>query len=153
MPNQIVGAALALLLPLAAFAQAPTLTVQKPAAAPSLAQMAPEDGARRIGAEEALLAVAKGNAILVDVRSKEAFNFSHAKDAKSIPLQEIPDRLSEMPRDRLIIAYCTCPAEQSSVRAVLDLKGKGITNAAALVGGLHAWEEAKGEVESAPRQQ
>jgi len=31
---------------------------------------------------------------------------------------------------------------------VLDLKDKGINNAAALLGGLNAWQEAKGEVES-----
>jgi len=34
---------------------------------------------------------------------------------------------------------------------VLDLKGKGINNAAALLGGLNAWSNAKGEmVEAKP---
>lgn len=33
---------------------------------------------------------------------------------------------------------------------MLDLKSKGINNAAALLGGLNAWSEAKGEMESQP---
>lgn len=144
MRNLIPASALVLLVAFAANPQ--TLTAQNLSGAPSMADLAPEDGARRISAAEAYAAVAKGNAVLVDVRSKEEFDHGHAKGAKSIPLREIPNRLAEVPRDRLIIAYCTCPAEQSSIRAVLDLKAKGITNAAALVGGLHAWAEAKGEV-------
>lgn len=36
---------------------------------------------------------------------------------------------------------------------MLDLKAKGINNAAALLGGLRAWEEAKGEVEATPPSQ
>lgn len=145
MRRSISASALVLLLACAASGQ--SLSAQGPSGLPSMADLAPADGARRISAAEALAAVAKGNAVLVDVRSKEEFDYGHAKGAKSIPLREIPNRLSEVPRDRLVIAYCTCPAEQSSIRAVLDLKAKGITNAAALVGGLNGWAEAKGEVE------
>jgi rhodanese-related sulfurtransferase len=33
-------------------------------------------------------------------------------------------------------------AEHTSARAVLDLKNMGITNAAAILGGMSAWESA-----------
>ena len=33
---------------------------------------------------------------------------------------------------------------------MLDLKEKGFTNAAALLGGLNAWSAAKGEMETKP---
>jgi hypothetical protein len=109
MRTRIWGAALAALLPAALAAQTATLQPQKPAevvAAPH-SQVEPSDGARRIGAEEAVVAVAKGNAVLIDVRAKEAYDASHAKGAKSIPLGELLTRLSELPKDKLIITYCT----------------------------------------------
>ena len=110
MRIRIWGAALAVLLPAFAAAQAPApppLTAQKPAEAVAVPQPEAADGARRITGAEATVAVAKGNAVLIDVRAKEAYDFSHAKGAKNIPLGELLNRLSELPKDRLIITYCT----------------------------------------------
>lgn len=98
MRNRIVGVALAVLLPAAVAAQQTAMTPQKPAEMTPMSQLEPPDGARRIGGAEAREAVAKGNAVLIDVR---------AKGAKSIPLNELLTRLSELPKDKLIITYCT----------------------------------------------
>ncbi len=46
--------------------------------------------------------------------------------------------------------YCSCPAEQTSLRAVTLLEQGGYTNAKALVGGNAAWEAAGGEMVKAP---
>jgi hypothetical protein len=54
----------------------------------------------------------------------------------------INGRASELPKDKLIVPYCACSAEQISARAVQELKKQGFENAAALVGGLDAWTEA-----------
>lgn len=112
MRNRIWGIALAALLPALAATRAtaqapPTLTTQKPAEAAPVPMPEPADGARRITAAEATVAAAKGNAVLIDVRGKEAYDFSHAKGAKNIPLGELLGRISELPKDRLIITYCT----------------------------------------------
>lgn len=108
MRIRFLGAALAALLPVAVAAQPQmTVTPQKPAELTPVSQLDPGDGARRISGAEATVAVAKGNAVLIDVRSKEAYDSSHAKGAKNIPLGELLDRLSELPKDKLIITYCT----------------------------------------------
>ena len=48
------------------------------------------------------------------------------------------------------MTYCTCPAEESSGQAVEILQHAGITEAAALQGGLAAWRKAGYPVESGP---
>jgi Rhodanese-like domain len=91
-----------------AFAQ-PQMTPQPPAAE-SASQQAPADplaAARRISGEEARQAVAKGEAVLVDVRGKDAYQSRHAKGAISLPLLDLSSRMGELPKDKLVITYCT----------------------------------------------
>jgi predicted sulfurtransferase len=94
----------------AAFAQPPQLTPQTPAAQPmDNAQPSgdPLAAARRISATEARQAVEKGQAVLVDVRAKESYDLEHAQGALTLPVWQIPTRSDELPKDKLIITYCT----------------------------------------------
>lgn len=59
--------------------------------------------------------------------------------ANRIPLDEIKHRHDEIPRDRDVVVYCTCPNEVSSARVALVLKQRGITNVFPLIGGLQGW--------------
>ena len=63
----------------------------------------------RLSLEEAKAALDSGAAILVDVRSPDAFAASHAVGAISVPLGEIERNISGLPldRDEWIITYCT----------------------------------------------
>lgn len=91
-----------------AFAQS-QMTPQSPAAEPA-AQQAPADplaAAPRISGEEARQAVAKGEAVLVDVRAKESYETEHAKGAISLPLSDLASRMGELPKDKKVITYCT----------------------------------------------
>jgi rhodanese-related sulfurtransferase len=103
----------------------------------------------RIEATEAKQVVEKGQALVVDVRSKDAFNSGHIEGAISLPLAEIDARLGELPKDKMIVTYCTCGGEASSLGAVTKLRAAGYTKVAALKGGLSAWQTAGGKV-SAP---
>jgi membrane protein DedA with SNARE-associated domain/rhodanese-related sulfurtransferase len=67
--------------------------------------------------------------------------------ALSLLLEEIDHRHHEIPRDREIVLYCTCPNEVSSARTALLLKKKGIHRVRPLEGGLDAWRERKFPVE------
>lgn len=132
-------------LPLSALTpQKPVTETTAPAAPAAPADPAAE--ARRISAADALQAIAKGEAVLVDVRDRASFAAEHAKGALSIPFQSLSARASELPKDKLLITYCTCHAESTSARAVLDLRAQGYLQAAALVDGLNAWKKAGGEV-------
>ena len=91
-------------------AQAPIQTptpAPAPPAAPVAAPADPLAEAPRISAADAKKALDAGKAVLVDVRSLDAWQDEHAKGAVSIPVNEIYARMSELPKDKQVIAYCT----------------------------------------------
>ena len=47
----------------------------------------------------------------------------------------------EIPRDRDIILYCSCPNEVTSAQVALQLHRKGIMRVRPLLGGIDAWRE------------
>ncbi|MFT3890334.1 MAG: rhodanese-like domain-containing protein [Anaerolineales bacterium] len=63
----------------------------------------------RVKAEEAKLAMDGGGAIIVDVRSKEAFAASHIAGSINIPLTEFETNPAgiNLQKDQWIITYCT----------------------------------------------
>ena len=65
------------------------------------------DGVDRIDVEQAKLEVDGGKAVLVDVRSSSSYDASHIQGAVSIPLAELETRMDELPRNTLIITYCS----------------------------------------------
>ena len=65
------------------------------------------DDARRITPDEVRDLLKKNKAVLVDVRSVDAYKVSHIKGALSIPFSEIGERSKELPRDKMIVAYCS----------------------------------------------
>ena len=61
----------------------------------------------RIEAAEAKKLVDKGEAIMVDVRSRAAWDLGHVQGAWHIPGEELSARLAQLPKNKLIITYCT----------------------------------------------
>jgi predicted sulfurtransferase len=76
--------------------------IPRPSAAAAGATEAP-----RVTAEEVKRLAAKGEVVIVDVRGKDAYDFEHAEGAISIPLPELEARMAELPKDKLVAAYCT----------------------------------------------
>lgn len=64
-----------------------------------------------------------GKAILVDVRFKEEVAVWHTDFGLKIPLNELPVRLKELPRDKTIVA--ACPHKDRSAIAMAYLRSKG----------------------------
>ena len=85
----------------------PDPPAQTAPAAPAAAPADPLAEAPRISAADAKKALDAGKAVLVDVRSLDAWQEEHAKGAVSIPVNEIYARFGELPKDKQIIAYCT----------------------------------------------
>jgi rhodanese-related sulfurtransferase len=119
-----------------------------PVAVASPAAPAAADGARRVTVAELKDFLAKNQAVVIDVRNEASYNAGHITGAKLIPEAEILNRMDELPKNKLIVTYCSWPAEHTSARAVVDLKAKGVENAAALLGGFAAWQNAGYPVES-----
>ena len=84
--------------------------------------------------------------LIVDVRSATA----RALEPRSIPgavhvtLQDVAVRIQQMPRDRDIVLYCTCPNEASAASVAKVLIDHGFTRVRPLSGGLDAWIAAGG---------
>ncbi len=60
----------------------------------------------KIQSIEMLNMIEDGSAVLIDVRSKKEFASWSMGFAKNIPLEELPKRLRELPKDKLIITAC-----------------------------------------------
>jgi rhodanese-related sulfurtransferase len=62
---------------------------------------------RRITAADLGRLMEQGGALVVDVRGSVEFDMGRIKGARSIPLGLIAGRASELPKDKLIVTYCT----------------------------------------------
>jgi rhodanese-related sulfurtransferase len=107
-----------------------------------------ESSFRRVSAHEVKPQFDRGEVTLIDVREADQFTASHIPGALQIPLARIEGEIPYLPKNKPIVTYCTCPAEESSGQAVQILRNGGITGAAALHGGLAAWRKAGYPVES-----
>jgi len=79
---------------------------------------------------------------VVDLRHKLEFlvNPRTVSTAVRISPDELSLRHAEIPRDREVVLYCTCPSEATSAKVAMELKKIGITRVRPLMGGLQAWE-------------
>jgi 3-mercaptopyruvate sulfurtransferase SseA len=67
----------------------------------------PADGVRRVTVDELRAALEKGTVVVVDVRSAEQYKAGHIKGAIWIPGNEIVGRVKELPKNKLIVTYCS----------------------------------------------
>ena len=77
------------------------------AALPALAGAAAPAEAPRVTAADVKALVAKKDVVIVDVRTRDAYDQEHVEGAISIPLTELEGRLGELPKNKLIASYCT----------------------------------------------
>lgn len=61
----------------------------------------------RVNVEDLRVGVVEGWAVVVDVRSRQQYEASHIAGAVSVPIGELEARIGELPRDRMIVTYCT----------------------------------------------
>lgn len=97
-----------------------------------------EKGVEPVDREKLLERVQEGSVTVLDVRPEEEYRYGHIPRAISIPLQEIENRLSELPRDQEIVAYCRGPYCVLAMQAVEMLQAKGF-HAVRLDYGVQDW--------------
>ena len=79
-------------------------------------------------------------AFLLDVRSQAEWDQMHIAKSILIPLDQLSNRLGEVPRDQDVVVIC-----RSGVRAkegMTILRGAGYVRAVCMTGGLLAWNNA-----------
>jgi membrane protein DedA with SNARE-associated domain/rhodanese-related sulfurtransferase len=90
--------------------------------------------------------------LIIDVRSSSARDLEPRwiPGAVHISLPDVDARLKELPRERDIILYCTCPSEASAARVARILMNHGFKRVRPLHGGLDAWVAAGYAIAQAP---
>jgi rhodanese-related sulfurtransferase/DNA-binding HxlR family transcriptional regulator len=83
------------------------------------------DDVDAIGRDALIARLRNGDVVLVDVRPPEEFAAGHIEGARSIPLEELEDRLAELPADREVVAYCRGPFCAYAHEAVRRLQAAG----------------------------
>ena len=101
----------------------------------SLAQLAEVERAARdylgeevdaVDRDELRERLARGDVLVLDVRPAEEYAAGHIDGARSIPIDELEQRLAELPADREIVAYCRGPFCAYAHEAVRRLHRAGL---------------------------
>ena len=100
------------------------------------------DEVEAIDRDELRERLARGDVVLVDVRPVEEFAAGHIDGASSIPLAELEQRISELPGDVEVIAYCRGPFCAYAHEAVRSLRASG-RSARRLADGVPEWNLAQ----------
>lgn len=79
-------------------------------------------------------------AFFIDVRTQEEWNEFHAPNTSLVPLDLLPARLNEIPRDREIVVVCRSGNRSQQGRDIL--LNAGFTNVTSMQGGLNEWRAA-----------
>jgi rhodanese-related sulfurtransferase len=96
----------------------------------------------KIDREELRARLAREEVVLIDVRPAEEYAAGHIPEAKSIPIDELEQRLKELPKDTEVVAYCRGPFCAYAHDAVRRLNAAGRT-ARRLKGGWPEWQLAE----------
>ncbi|MEW5957456.1 MAG: metalloregulator ArsR/SmtB family transcription factor [Chloroflexota bacterium] len=83
----------------------------------------------------------QGEVVLLDVRPQVEYQAGHLPGAVSIPIDELERRLSELPPDKVVVAYCRGPYCIYADDALAVLAERG-WEAARLEEGVLEWQQA-----------
>jgi rhodanese-related sulfurtransferase len=88
--------------------------------------------------------VLEEGAVLIDVRRPDEFETFHVPGAVLIPMNEIPRRTGEIPRDQRVYVICQTGSRSAKATEWLNSRGYDTVNVA---GGSKAWAEAGNPIE------
>ena len=74
--------------------------------------------------------------LVLDVREPWELEIVRLPGTLDIPMNEVPARLSELPKERDIVVMCHAGGRSLNVARYLEQRGYRVLN---LAGGIHAW--------------
>lgn len=111
---------------------------------------ATQEETEAISRAELLRRLKDGDVVLLDVRPEEEYALGHLPGAVNVPIEELENRLADLPADQEIIAYCRGSYCVFSADAVSALRAKGF-RARRFLESVPDWSAAGLYVETAPR--
>ncbi|MFD3547040.1 ArsR/SmtB family transcription factor [Streptomyces sp. NPDC058655] len=100
------------------------------------------DHAEEVSREDLITRARSGEVVVLDVRPAEEYAAGHIPGALSIPVAELADRISELPADVEVVAYCRgayCVLAYDAVRLLHDRGRKAVR----LTDGMLEWRLAE----------
>ena len=85
-------------------------------------------------------ALERGEGVFVDVREPHEYRSGHARDARLVPLGDLPAHLDALPRDTPV--YLICATGNRSRTAAAFLTRQGFARPINVRGGTAAWQRA-----------
>jgi rhodanese-related sulfurtransferase len=79
-------------------------------------------------------------ALFLDVRTQQEWDEGHIPRSVLIPLDELPDRTNELPRDKDIVVVCRSGTR--SKEGTTLLRQAGFSRVTCMTGGIQAWAAA-----------
>ena len=124
-----------------------TIQAQTPATPPAVEMITADELKAKLAGNQPVM--------IIDVRNSEAFSAStttikgaiHFKTRKLKYRMGYPP-LKDLPKDREIVTYCSCPKDQSSIAAAQILQAGGFKRVRVLQGGWMEWIRVNGPVEA-----
>ena len=106
-----------------------------------------------ITVEELKSKIAKNESLtIVDLRAQASFEQSNQtiKGAFHARVRKVVHRLRELPRDKEVVTFCACAADEAAILAAQALLGGGFKRVRVLKGGWNAWRAAGGQLQPKP---
>ena len=94
-----------------------------------------------VGREDLLERARTGAVLVLDVRPSEEYRAGHIPGVVSVPVEDLEDRISELPSGKELVAYCRGPYCVLAFRAVEILRARGL-QARRLADGFPEWRAA-----------
>jgi len=99
-----------------------------------------KNSAQRITPARAIQMINHQNAIILDIRTKDAYTTGHIVDAISIPLTELESKYKKLEKSKTQPIIIVCAAGLESPRAASILAAHGFTTHL-LSGGIRGWKD------------
>lgn len=103
----------------------------------------PQYNITEVSVSDAHEMVEQRRAVVIDVRSREAFNKGHVPNAIAVPVDEMKDRIQSLPIAKTddIVIYCN-DGVSTGPRATAILNEQGFAKAVNVKGGIEGWKAA-----------
>lgn len=77
--------------------------------------------------------------VVLDVREDDEWRAGHIEDALHVSLQQLPERIGDVPDDRQVLVVCRSGGRSARATGFLRQQGKDAVN---LAGGMQDWQAA-----------
>ncbi len=93
-----------------------------------------------VSAAQAVQLINHEDALVVDVRPLATFQGGHIPHSRNVPLAELDDKISNLPKNKPILV--ACDRGQLAMGAAAKLRKAGLERVMVIEGGINAWVQA-----------